>query len=538
MANEALQRYDEAEVIAQAADAAVVNLEKHVKSLDQKNADIQNWAADIQKEQNLNGADLEASVVRLQSLPATADMVAFITGHEVGGARKPSVGDLVNAEEIRSAGKLVRNISTQLSRNCTELGTRVDEVLRRTDELFDKIEKSPARSSVGRTIDPTQLLEDIEAIARKVSGDYENVLSYSNTPKNVSQASKTTLLHTKTFLPNLSKRSVEMDAILRSATEIRNSTAAHSLNAMHDIAALTSMLTEANAQFASMELDGEAFDAFNLLSTLTNLPVTYASFVAEAIRRREWDNKVRSDSSTLANEMANFQDEEARRRRKWQKSIGTTLWGEKLESKVMALEVNLHGGDAEWPQATRQNLDELLDALRGTGAKSGAIDDISKLISDLNNPTKQQTKRAKAFKAGSIHESVLGRSTLLVRGDDELIRSLQDEKARTESKLKTAESRVRRLEDLLHRQSHISRTSTGNVFQLSGNGTPDPQVAAASPRLHDDASRRSSVSSRRFSANQGADEKAYQQKLLSLEAELIVERERASGLEKEVSVVY
>lgn len=536
MSKEALQRYDEVDVIAQATDAAVVNLEKHVKALDQKNADIQGWAADIQKQQDLHSTDWEGSVARLQSLPATADMIAFITGRDVNkSSRKSTLEDLISVEEVRKAGKLVRSISALLTRNGAELGARVDDVLQRTDNLFDKFEKSVGRPA-GVT-EPVQLMEDIEAIARKVNSDYESVLGYANTPKNVSQASKTALLHTKNFLPNISKRAVEMDELLRSATVTRNSIAVNAISVMHDIASLTSMLTDVNSRFSSMELNDEAFDAFNLLSTLNRLPVTYASFVAEAIRRREWNDKVRADTSTLANEMAAFQDEEGRRRRKWQKSIGSALWGDKSERKVMALEVNLRGEEEEWPQVTRQHLEDLLAALKAMDTKTDAVNEISKMILDLNNPTKQQTRRVKAFKAGSIHEAALGRSTLLVRGDDDLIRSLQDEKTRTESKLKTAESRVRRLEDLLHRQSSSSRTSTGNIFQLPSTASPEPQSIinpTASPRL-DDISRRSSVSSRRFSANHGQDDKSFQQKLLSLEAELIAERERASGLEKEVS---
>jgi autophagy-related protein 11 len=538
MSDEAQQRYTEIEVITRGVDAAVMNLERHVKTLDQKNADIQVWVSDIQKEQDLAGTDWEAAMERLKFLPATSDMIRFITGRDRKTQRKPSLEDLVDVEDIKRAGNLVHNISTQMTRNSADLGTKVDEVLRRTDELFDKVEKSPARSVIGRATEPVQLMQDIEAIAKKVSNDYGSVLGYANTSKSVSQASKSALIHTKTFLPNLSKRSLEMYDLLRTATEVRNSIAADSLDAMYDIATLTSMLTEANARFASLDLDGDELDAFNLLSTLNTLPVTYASFMAEAIRRREWNDKVRSDSSTLANEMATFQDEEARRRRKWQKSAGATLWGEKVDQKVMGLEVTLHGEEEEWPQATRHDLDELLEILRTQDTKPGVVADISKIISELNNPTKQQSKRAKAFKAGSIHEAALGRSALLVRGDDDLIRVLQEEKQKTEGKLRTAESRVRRLEDLLHRQTHVSRTSTGNVFQLPGNPSPDFQNTAnpmASPRLNDDLSRRSSVSSRRFSSNQGADEKAFQQKLLSLEAELIAERERTSGMEKEIS---
>jgi autophagy-related protein 11 len=539
MSNETQQRYTEIEIITRGVDAAVMNLEKHVKMLDQKNAEIQIWTAEVQKERELAGSDWEASINRLRSLPATNEMIKFITGRDLRKSqRRPSLEDLIEAEEVKRAGKLVRNISTQLSRNSAELGTKVDAVLKGTDDLFDKVEKSPARSAIGRATESVQLMQDIEAIGKKVSNDYENVLGYSNTAKNVSQASKSALHHTRNFLPNLSKRSLEMDSILRTATGIRNSIATDALDAMHDIASLTSMVADANARFAALDLDGDALDAFQLLTTVNVLPITYASFLAEAIRRREWNEKVKSDSSTLANEMATFQDEEAKRRRRWQKSTGAALWGEKTERKVIGLEVNLLGEEEEWPQATRQDLEELLEVLQAQDAKSGLVVDVSKIISDLNNPTKQQSKRAKAFKAGSIHEAALGRSALFVRGDDELIRALQDEKQKTEGKLKTAESRVRRLEDLLHRQTQVSRTSTGNVFQLPGNPSPDllnNSNPLASPRLTEDHSRRSSVSSRRFSANQGADEKAFQQKVLGLEAELIAERERASGLEREAA---
>ncbi|KAE8452372.1 hypothetical protein EG329_001072 [Mollisiaceae sp. DMI_Dod_QoI] len=539
MSLEAQQRYGEIEVIARGVEAAVTNLNRHVKMLDQKNADVQAWAADVRKDEDLTRTDWDATMKWLRSLPASYDMIKFITGRDLRKTQHhPTLEDLVDAEEVKKAGKDVRAISSNLNQGSASLGSQVDEVIRRTDSLLDRMENSPAVPVIGRGEEAAQLMQDIEAIAKKISSDYENVLGYSNTAKNVSQASKSALLHTRNFLPNLSKRSMEMDNILRTITETRNIVAADSLDAMRDIALLTALVSEANVAFAALQLHGDAFEAINLLSMVNILPVTYASFMAEAIRRREWNDKVRSDSSTLANEMAAFQDEESKRRRKWQKSTGTALWGEKAERKVIGLEVNLLGDEEDWPQVPRHDLESLLENLQAQDAKAGVVADISKIISDLNNPTKQQSKRAKAFKAGSIHENALGRSALLMRGDDDLIRVLQEEKQKTESKLRTAESRVRRLEDLLHRQTQVTRTSTGNVFQPSGYPSPDTQVMAnplASPRLPEDISRRSSVSSRRFSANQGAEEKVFQQKLLSLEAELIAERERAAGLEREIS---
>ncbi|KAH9218473.1 autophagy-related protein 11-domain-containing protein, partial [Leptodontidium sp. 2 PMI_412] len=539
MSLEAQKRYTEVDVINRGVEAAVMNLDKHVKALDQKNADIQAWAADVQKEQDLAGVDWNNSVSRLRSIPATTEMIRFITGHDPQKSQKqPTLEDLIDTNEIKNSGKLVRSVATRLIKNSVDLAAKVNEVFNKADDMYAKVEQGVQKALVGRATEPVQLMEDIEAIAKKVSNDYENVLGYSNTPKNVSLASKSALLHTKNFLPNLTKRCLEMDGILRGATEARNMIAAESLSAMREIAILTSMVGEANAAFAAMDLDEEAFDAFHLLSVVNSLPVTYASFLAEAIRRREWNDKVKSDSSTLANEMASFQDEEAKRRRKWQKITGTALWGDKTERDVVGLEVKLLGEEDEWPEVGREDLEEVLEILQAQDSKSSVVADVTKIISELNNPTKQQSKRAKAFKAGSIHEAALGRSTLLTRGDDDLIRVIQEEKQKIENKLKTAESRVRRLEDLLHRQSQMTRASSGNIFPPSGNPSPDLQNTAnplASPRLADDLSRRSSVSSRRFSANQGPDEKAFQQKLLSLEAELIAERERAAGLEKEVS---
>ncbi|PQE25814.1 Autophagy-related 11 protein [Rutstroemia sp. NJR-2017a BBW] len=537
MSDQIQQRYSEMEVITRCVDTAVLNLEKHVRALDQKNAEVQNWVSEMEK-QNSASSNWEVSIARLRSIPASPDMIKFITGRDLSRAqRQTTLEDLVDVEEVKRSGRLIHNISTDLTRNSAEAGQAVDEIMRRIDELFTKVEQSPARPAIERASESISLMEDIEAISRKVNTDCESVLGFSNSSKNISQASKSALLHTEKFLPNLSKRALEMDGMMQAATSLRNDTAIGSLEFMHDIASLTAMLAEVNSRFAAMELSSEGYDALQLIAILDTLPATYASFLAEAIRRREWNEKVRSDSSTLASEMTNFQEEESRRRRKWQKNIGAALWGDKTEGQVLGLEVNLQGKEDEWPEASRRDLEELFEVLQVHDSQATLVNEVSKIMSDLNTPTKQQSRRAKAFKAGSIHEAALGKSALLLRGDDDLLRMLQDEKAKVENKLKTAESRVRRLEDLLHRQTQVTRTTAGNVFQIPNQNISETQNNGnplASPRANGD-SRRSSVSSRRFSATQGAEEKAFQQKMLSLEAELIAERERASALEKEIS---
>lgn len=535
MSDMAQLRYDEIDVITRSVGAAVNNLRTHVETLDQRCTDARDWGIERSKEHHALVDGVDQFLAQLRSLPATTPMIRFIVGRDPRrGKAQANLDDLIDVDEVENARSTAQKAATTFGKNITDLLHALEKVVSKTDKLLDSAENGVAKSASQQSQESIQLMEDIEAIAKKVNNDYESVLGYSNTPKSVSQASKSALLHTKNFLPNLSKRSLEMDGILKYATEMRNAAVTESMELMQTVTYLNSMLPEISHRLEAVDLSPDEEKAFGLLQGVQKMPAIYASFVAESIRRREWSEKVKGDSSTLANEMATFQDEEDRRRKKWQKTTGAFFWADKKEGKAMGLEINLLGDDEQWPMASRQELEELLAKMESQKAPPEMIAEVSQVITDLNNPTKQQSKRAKAFKNGSFHEAALGRSTLLVRGDDDLIRNLQQEKARIEGKLKGSESRVRRLEDLLHRQSHVSRTSTGNIFQVPSSPVPESAISMT-PRLNDNLSRRSSVSSRRFSANLGPDEKVVAQKLISLEAELIAERERAAGLEKEIS---
>jgi len=538
MSDETQARYGELDVITRSIGAAVLNLQTHVSTLDRRLAEAQDWAAELSKNHQDLVNDWEGVLTRLRSLPATTPMVRFIVERDPRrGKQKACLEDLVDSGKVKEAGEIAQNALKLFNRNLTELGQIVDRVMTGTDNVIETVEKNAAKSALERSGESVQLMEDIEAIAKKVNTDYESVLSFPSIPKSVPQASKLALLHTKTFGPNLRKRSLEMGGILEYATEMRNSAAIDLVESMQAIGVLNTMCTEIVARLDALGMADDDHRAFELLQLVDRLPAIYASFVAEAIRRREWSEKVKSDSSTLANEMASFQDEEERRRKKWQKTTGSVFLVDRTELKALGVEVNLLGDEDQWPQASRQDLDSVLEALQtqSFNFKPEIIAEVTQIIADLNNPTKQQAKRAKAFKNGSFHEAALGRSALMVRGDDDLIRNLQDEKARIESRLKGSESRVRRLEDLLHRQSQMSRISTANMFQPNSSDLRDSPNPLASPRMNDDMSRRSSVSSRRVSANNGPEERAYAQKLISLEAELIAERDRSAGLEKEIS---
>ncbi|KAI1004942.1 Autophagy-related protein 11 [Podosphaera aphanis] len=534
MLDQVQKRHFEMDVIIRGASNAVRNVQKHVTTIDHKNAVIQNWTEEVRKVQEPTGSDWDTLLQHLQSVSVTNDIVTFITGNTVQGQQNSTLKNIVDLESFNKAKNIVKSIPRQLSLSSVELGKKVDEIYRQSDALVDIVSGHlPVKAEAKTMMEPTQVMRDIEVQAKKVSDDCDSILDPHNS-MTISQASKCALVHTKSVLPRLMKRSIEMSSLLRSVTEIRNSLAVDSIQVMQQIFSLTSMISDVTARLAALEPSVEADDALQYLLSIKLLPITYASFLAEAIRRRSWREKIMVDSSTLASEMAIFHEEEVKRRRKWQKCVGIALWGEKVEQTAPELSFKLQDTNENWPEISKKNLEELLTVLQAENFNPTITGEISKIISDLDKPTKKQTKRAKAaFKAGSFHENTLGHSTLTTRGDNELICTLQDEILKVESKYKTAESRVRRLENLLHQQSQVNKITIGNMFQLNDHQSLDHQNMS---RLPEEFSRRSSVASRRYSSNQGSDEKSFQQKLLSLEAELAAERKRSSSLEKEALV--
>lgn len=465
------QRYDEISVYVQSFDAAIINLEVHVRGLDRKGSELSSWASSVIEQQTVLKNEWQDYLENLRLLPTTSSTIQFLTGRDTPRKRKSeSLVDLVDVGEVKQAGSMLHNDSNGFSNKCDQLFTDIESLIQTTNDALSRVEKGAPRASLENSKESVQLMEDIEVIAKKVNSDYETVLGLSNEPKSASQASKWALLHTRNYLPSLMKRGAEMDDLARYSIDMRNRAAQDFFEGMQNISRLTKDLQSIEGRLATLEVGREEADALELLVWVQRLPIEYASFLAEAIRRREWTEKIKADSSTLVNEFATFQKEEEDRRRKWQKITGSAFFPDRTERKALGLEVNLQGEEEPWPHITRQDLDDFLRALQIRNAKENIIAEVSKVIAELNNPTKQQSRRIKAFKAGSMHEGALGRSALLVRGDDELIRSLQDEKSRIEVRLRGADSRVRRLEDLLHRQGQAS--ATGNLFQLPGSSSP------------------------------------------------------------------
>lgn len=515
--DKSIQEHNErTDVINRAVGVALENLKSHVGNLEHKFKEAQTWANNILDEQQAALDDWQRALARLESIPARKDFPLLgrpSTPKKDNNRLMGSLNDFVDAHEVEQAGADAAVAQPRFASQVQDLQNAVGEISSETQILIKEMMSPPADPDEG-------LLAEVETIAKKIGSDHEHVIGLPNNQKMLANVSRLALNHTQNLLPSLLAASADLQQALEHSIERRSNAEKTAIDQMRAISSLQSRLADANGQLINLDVNSNSFD---IIYSVFQMPMVYGSILIESVRRREWSNKVKADSLSLAEEMAVLRDEEQRRRKKWLKNMGDQIsFG---DSNTLGIEVNLQGQDEEWPEVNRKEIELYIEDLRSKHSLTNIADELSQQFKDLDSPTRQQRRRAKAFKNGSVFD--LSRSSILLRGDD-MVRSLQDEKTKLEERVKGSESRIRKLEDLLHRQSQLSRPSSGNFG-------PDFPSSPASPHP-ETLSRRSSVSSRRVSMTQSPEDRVLVQRIVSLEAELTAERETVQRLHKEAHV--
>ena len=537
--------YDkETTVIQRATAIAVENVKQHVGGLHENYEAARIWARDAVREHSMMLGSWEPSLQQLSSIPAKGELLLLMrkqgrsTGDTTEYGSNPTLQDFIDVARVRQAALHSGKISQRLQRQSSELASVYKDIVQKSKDLVDNFNSSFVRATTEVSDTTSGLVEEIEAVLKKITSDYENNLSLAETPKSVAMIAKNALLHTRNFIPSLVETATESGQLLQKTIDRKNIVMQSALFYMQGISAIESALAELKPRLAALNIGEEDGHALDVIGSLRLLPSLYGSLLIEVVRRREWDEKMTAESSTLAEEMGILKEEEERRRKRWLKMMSNHLRSEALDGKAMGIEINLKTQETGWPRITRDDIADFLVVLENVGGQEGTIKEVKDALKSLDGPTRQQIRRNAAFKNGSVHEAAFGRNSLLLRGDDDLVRSLQSDKSKLEDRLKGSESRIRKLEDLLHRQSHITKPLGANALG-SSNGSaleryatsPVLNQTSSPPKARDNLSRHSSISSRQFSANHATEEKALAVRLLKLEAELIFEKSKSTQIE-------
>ena len=541
MLGRVLQTDAEVLVIRRATAVAVDSVRQHLATAFQTYGNAKTWARDVLKSTESTRVGWDRTMQRYAAVPVDGQLGGFFKGADGTTTESSSLKSLATAGRQRSLWNQAQEVADGLQKRLARLERQSDEVRRQGNELVGHFNRD-FNALAGDVQQPAaELAEEVSVVVKKINADYEATLTLPNSSRSLTTAMKTATVHAQEFLPSLMGILADTDQLLRATLRRKNAAMDQAVAHLRRIATIQSAIAAFKPEVDAFELAPDDEAALDAVAHVQRLPAAYASLLVEAVRRQEWSGKMTADSAALAEEMAVHKDDEERRRRKWLRSVREFLSEAAQETKALGIEVNVRTSDQSWPALTRDDVEQYLAALREAGGFEAALKEAEELVKSLDAPTKQQLRHANAqFKNGSIHSAAYGRNSLLLRGDDEFIQALQVDKTRLEERLKGSESRIRKLEDLLHRQSQMqqrpiaSRPSSSGLDRFSTSPVL-PSAAMIAHKPSDADMRRPSMGSRPVSATFGTNDKALLQKVVYLEEELDVERAKAARLQEHAS---
>lgn len=491
----------EAEVISRSVLAALENVKNYLQAANQKFDETEQWALDSIREHSDALNDWERSYNTLTEIPVRDEVASILRrpGDKRDVHQISTLSDLIHLEPLRDADQAVRDASASFKRQLEELQRRRDGLKQDTNDVEKHITQVPESDTVG-------LVEEAETIARRISTDYDDILKLQDEPKSLAQASRKAAAYSRDYMPTLQSLMVDVQQSFLTAQSTRNTAVKDFYAALKAISDIQSRLSSLQSDVAKLDFVEQA--GLDALYRIFQLPTVYGCTLIEAARRSEWTHKMQSEVDSLHNDLSQLTEDEQRRRRKWVSSYGDFL-NKELNSQVALIDIKASKPRNTWPFVEREEINAFIEDLRALEINE-AIETILQRMKDLEGPVRRP--RPRAFKNGSVQD-LAASSTM--NGD---ARTLQEEKVRLEEKVKASESRVRKLEDLLHRQSQSNRPPSG-VFTPGGVSEYDRHTPSPGPfQKQSELPHRPSISLRRFSNAQ--DEKVTGQKISALEAQV------------------
>jgi len=517
LSEKSAQLSESCENIDRSTNVALDNLKNHVSSLQSLFDKTQAWAQDTLQEHTDMLREWHGMAETLKELPIRDDIGRLMTS----AAAESGQTDVAGTMYTMLDRKALDEADATLNASTKAFGSQVEGTARAMEQLNKEADKASSMVQVEWPNTETgSLLEEAETLFKKVDGDYNDVLRAAADTRAISKISRVAADHTKSLLPGLQEVVGESIQVFESAQSHKNNLSKICFRVLREISKTQSNLAGLQGQVSNLSLTDEGQHSLEVLDRVFRLPSVYGSILIEAIRRSEWNDGTVADLKMFKDELSQHKDDELRRRKKWTNSMSGFL-NEETATAGSVPEFTFSTPSNPWPFVSRDEIFSYIDDLRALEMIE-AVEQVTQGLRDLDLPAKSRRPRPRPFKNGSIHESMQG--SFMRNGGDRRVG--QDEKARLEDKLRASESRIRKLEDLLHRQSQMAQPASGMFNPITDFSQPPPSPGPEPNRPFDPSSRRSSVSVRRLS-NQNSDEKAMVQRIVSLEAEVNKLRQEA-----------
>lgn len=391
-----------------------------------------------------------------------------------------------------------------------------EEIYANSDSLYNVLESWK---------DYKAIADDLSTVVRKIQHDCNNITSLPDTPANVRNATRIAQNQERELLPKAFAFTQDLWQIheIWAISKAYNSKKAISfLRTLSQIQStfgpIRSQLTQLNQTIRTTEEEQA------IIARVVDMPYLYGALLFELIRRQEWIKSMKSHVSKTAETMAQWREDEIKRRTKWIRQLGgslgmlkriggggTSCFGENSDVPKVDITI-INSNETKVYNLSRKDMDDYMQLLLSLNIMEDHAE-LTKLISksDKQNPfseavsivqqqfvqqpqqpnPQQLLRRKSLFKEGNLSEYAQTQSTTLsksisLKSIDNNSNSSNSQSSNTDAttalKIQAYETRIRKLEDLLQRNQ--LRSAWPNKFKL--NNSP-PAEANSNPESKADS---------------------------------------------------
>lgn len=342
-----------------------------------------------------------------------------------------------------------------------------------------------------------EITEDVGTIVQKIQSDCSYVSNLSDSLKNIQNSMRIIQLHDREFLSKAQDLTKELWNIHKSWALSKTFNTKKSVALLRTVSQIQFFSSPLRQQIATLAATVKSAEADRMVvARAIDMPYLYGALLFELIRRDEWMEHIKARVNRTAEMMAGWREDEIKRRTKWIRQLGGSLGmlkrigggggssGPGGASDVPDVEITLINSTEYKSYALeRKDMDQYLQLLKSHGLEE-EYEELAALVTktDKINPfpepvpvehqkmQQQLLRRKSVFKEGNMSE--YSKSLLLSRsmGLDPPINKVEELPPKGDSsvdlKIQVYEARIRKLEDMLHRNQF--RDSWTNKFHAPG----------------------------------------------------------------------
>lgn len=353
-----------------------------------------------------------------------------------------------------------QTIRTAVSNASASVQTIMDASNSLSDLVARSVRAPSSRSSAGllNEADCSEIIEEISAILAKIKRDMD--------ASGASPTQRMLNVHSREFDVQIKRAVMELHASHQALNRRKESLQKTVTTCLSQLSRIQSNTAEARAQLRDVgQLLRSTEDYRAFVARVIDMPFLYGMYLIEMLRRNEWFALVKQSIQVEAEKMGHWHDDEQKRREDWEetyrpllvqnmKYVDTHLTTPNIELNL-STSVNSDPATAAHANITKDDLDKYIAAINIPELRSQYQDlkeELSHMLEVLARISRDlsETDPIDSRKFHPLRRESIGLLSANALGLSSTTNTESD--PNNEKKIRAYESRIRKLEDLLHKQ--------------------------------------------------------------------------------------